>query len=56
MTQRVLITAGAFGIGKEVASAYTAIGAQVCVCDINQKVLDAAAKVLPINNDAQTSS
>jgi hypothetical protein len=44
MTQRVLITAGASGIGKEVASAYAATGAQVSVCDINQKALDAAAK------------
>lgn len=35
MTQRVLITAGASGIGKEVAKAYAAIGATVCVCDIN---------------------
>ena len=44
MTQRVLITVGASGIGKEVASAYAAAGAQVCVCDINPKALDAAAK------------
>src|SRR6516225_7778248 len=47
MTQRVLITAGASGIGKEIASAYAAIGAQVCVCDINKAALDAAAKEIP---------
>ncbi len=44
MTQRVLITAGASGIGKEVASAFAANGAQVCVCDINKAALDTAAK------------
>jgi len=44
MAQRVLITAGASGIGKEIASAYAAIGAQVCVCDIDEKALDTAAK------------
>ena len=47
MSQRVLITAGASGIGKEIASAYAAIGAQVCVCDINEKSLDTAAKEIP---------
>jgi NAD(P)-dependent dehydrogenase (short-subunit alcohol dehydrogenase family) len=44
MSQRVLITAGASGIGKEIARGYAAIGAKVCVCDINAKALDAAAK------------
>jgi NAD(P)-dependent dehydrogenase (short-subunit alcohol dehydrogenase family) len=44
MAQRVLITAGASGIGKEIARAYTEIGAKVCVCDINAAALDAAAK------------
>src|SRR5271155_1059638 len=47
MAQRVLITAGASGIGKEIASAYAAIGAQVCVCDINEKSLVTAAKDIP---------
>src|SRR5271168_1554743 len=47
MTQRVLVTAGASGIGKEVARAYAAIGAKVCVCDINAKALDEAAKDIP---------
>jgi NAD(P)-dependent dehydrogenase (short-subunit alcohol dehydrogenase family) len=47
MAQRVLITAGASGIGKEVARAYRAIGADVCVCDINASALEAAAKDIP---------
>ena len=47
MAQRVLITAGASGIGKEIASAFAAIGAKVCVCDINAKGLDTAAKDIP---------
>jgi NAD(P)-dependent dehydrogenase (short-subunit alcohol dehydrogenase family) len=47
MAQRVLVTAGASGIGKEIARAYAAIGAKVCVCDINAKALDAAAKEIP---------
>jgi NAD(P)-dependent dehydrogenase (short-subunit alcohol dehydrogenase family) len=47
MTQRVLITAGASGIGKEVATAYAAIRSKVCVCDINASALEAAAKDIP---------
>jgi NAD(P)-dependent dehydrogenase (short-subunit alcohol dehydrogenase family) len=44
MTQRVLITAGASGIGLEIARAFTTNGATVCVCDINASALDVAAK------------
>jgi len=47
MAQRVLITAGAAGIGKEIAKAFAANGAQVCVCDIDMKALDAASKDIP---------
>lgn len=47
MAQRVLITAGASGIGKEIARAYAANGAKVCVCDIDAKALDTAAKDIP---------
>lgn len=44
MAQRVLITAGAAGIGKEIAKAFAGGGASVCVCDIDAKALEAAAK------------
>jgi len=47
MTQRVLITAGASGIGKEIARAFVANGAMVCVCDINAQALETAAKDIP---------
>jgi NAD(P)-dependent dehydrogenase (short-subunit alcohol dehydrogenase family) len=47
MAQRVLITAGAAGIGKEIARAFAANGATVCVCDIDVKALDTAAKDIP---------
>jgi NAD(P)-dependent dehydrogenase (short-subunit alcohol dehydrogenase family) len=47
MTQRVLITAGASGIGKEVARAFVANGATVCVCDINAQALETAANDIP---------
>jgi len=39
VTQRVLITAGAAGIGREFARAFSANGAKVFVCDINDKAL-----------------
>jgi NAD(P)-dependent dehydrogenase (short-subunit alcohol dehydrogenase family) len=47
MAQRVLVTAGASGIGKEVANAFAANGAKVCVCDIDAKALETAAKDIP---------
>lgn len=47
MTQRVLVTAGASGIGKEIARAFVAGGAKVCVCDIDVKALETAAKDIP---------
>ena len=44
MPQRVLITAGAAGIGREFARAFTAAGASVFVCDIDTTALEAIAK------------
>src|SRR5260221_2244174 len=47
MPQRVLITAGATGIGREFARAFAAIGARVFVCDIDDKALAAIAGEIP---------
>lgn len=41
MTQRVLVTAGASGIGREIARAFVANGAKVFVSDIDPKGLEA---------------
>lgn len=40
MNQRVLITAGASGIGLEIARAFAAQGSKVFVCDIDAKALE----------------
>jgi len=45
--QRVLITAGASGIGREFARAFAAKGAKVFVCDVDEKALAALAKEIP---------
>lgn len=47
MPQRVLITAGAAGIGREFARAFAATGARVFVCDIDADALAAIAKDIP---------
>jgi NAD(P)-dependent dehydrogenase (short-subunit alcohol dehydrogenase family) len=47
MPQRVLITAGASGIGREFACAFAANGAKVFICDIDAKGLEALAKEIP---------
>lgn len=44
MSQRVLITAGASGIGREIARAFAANGAKVFVSDIDGKALEALSK------------
>ncbi len=45
MTQRVLITAGAGGIGLAIAKAFKARGAKVFVCDIDEAALAAATQL-----------
>jgi NAD(P)-dependent dehydrogenase (short-subunit alcohol dehydrogenase family) len=45
--QRVLITAGASGIGREFARAFSANGAKVFVCDIDDTALGAIVKEIP---------
>lgn len=47
MPQRVLITAGAAGIGREFARAFAATGAEVFVCDVDTTALAAIAKEIP---------
>lgn len=43
MAQRVLVTAGASGIGREIVRAFAANGAAVFVCDIDAKALNMLA-------------
>jgi NAD(P)-dependent dehydrogenase (short-subunit alcohol dehydrogenase family) len=45
--RKVLVTAGASGIGKEIAAAFLATGDTVYTCDINRAALDEAARELP---------
>lgn len=47
MAQRVLITAGASGIGREMARAFAVAGAKVFACDIDAKALAAIAQEIP---------
>ena len=46
-TQRVLVTAGAAGIGRAMARAFAAQGARVHVCDIDAAALQALRQELP---------
>jgi NAD(P)-dependent dehydrogenase (short-subunit alcohol dehydrogenase family) len=45
--RKVLVTAGASGIGKEIAAAFLSAGDSVYTCDINGTALDATARELP---------
>lgn len=47
MSQRVLVTAAASGIGLEIARAFASAGATVFITDINQQAIDAAKKEIP---------
>jgi NAD(P)-dependent dehydrogenase (short-subunit alcohol dehydrogenase family) len=47
MSQRVLVTAGASGIGLAIVQAFSADGAKVFVCDIDAGALDALTKQTP---------
>lgn len=46
-TQRVIVTAGASGIGLAIAKKFLAQGAQVFICDVAQKTLDQAISENP---------
>jgi NAD(P)-dependent dehydrogenase (short-subunit alcohol dehydrogenase family) len=45
--KRVVVTAGANGIGLEIARAFAAAGAKVLVCDIQRESIERLAKSLP---------
>lgn len=45
--KRVLVTAGAQGIGLAISETFSDAGARVHVCDVNREFLDAARKKLP---------
>ena len=47
MRQRILVTAGAAGIGREIARAFAATGAKVFVCDIDAAGLEQLAQEIP---------
>ena len=47
MDQRVLVTAGASGIGREIARAFAAQGARVFVCDLDATGLGKLAHEIP---------
>ena len=47
MSQRVLVTGAASGIGLEIARAFSAAGATVFITDINEQALAAAQKEVP---------
>lgn len=44
---RVLVTAGASGIGASIASAFAETGAEIHICDIDEKALDAFRECSP---------
>ena len=47
MARRILVTAGASGIGLEFVRAFAALGDKIFVCDINAQALDDLAKEIP---------
>lgn len=47
MSQKVLVTAGAGGIGLEIVKAFAAVGAKTFVCDINDSALKELERETP---------
>ena len=52
--KRILVTAGAAGIGMAITQAFVAAGAQVHICDIDQAALDRARAALPAVSQSRT--
>lgn len=52
--KRVLITAGAAGLGLEMARVFTAAGSHVFICDVDRHALEAAKAELPQVHTAHT--
>lgn len=52
--KRVVVTAGAQGIGRAIARTFVEAGAQVHICDVNEGFLAAAAKSLPQASQSRT--
>lgn len=55
-----IITAGASGIGRVIAERYTELGADVCLCDVDDKAMEDVKKALPralvVKGDVSRSS
>jgi NAD(P)-dependent dehydrogenase (short-subunit alcohol dehydrogenase family) len=64
MTQRVMITAAATGIGRAIARAFSDEGAKVHICDVNEEALEAfrddfpdiAATKVNVRNEAEVDA
>lgn len=52
--KRVLVTAGAQGIGLAIAETFVAAGAQVHICDVNDAFLASAKSTLPTASQSRT--
>ncbi|MFK7800364.1 MAG: SDR family oxidoreductase [Anaerolineae bacterium] len=44
---KVIVTAGGSGLGNVIAKTFAENGAEVCICDISQKLLDDATRTTP---------
>jgi short-subunit dehydrogenase involved in D-alanine esterification of teichoic acids len=47
MNQKVVVTAGAAGIGLEIVKAFAATGAKIFVCDFNEAALKELEQNVP---------